>query len=49
VGDRRGAAQIKLWSAQVKDLRRQINSEWIYLPCADRAKIFAANPANLVA
>ncbi|MEZ5833422.1 MAG: NAD(P)/FAD-dependent oxidoreductase [Dongiaceae bacterium] len=42
--------EVKLRGAEAKNLKRQINSVWIYPPRADRAEIFAAaDPANLVA
>lgn len=42
--------EVKLRGAEAKALKRQINSQWIYPPRADRAEIFAAaDPANLAA
>jgi NADH dehydrogenase len=41
--------QVKYRGQEGKSIKRQINTEWIYPPRADKAEIFAAaDPANLV-
>ncbi|MNE90476.1 NADH dehydrogenase-like protein [compost metagenome] len=42
--------QVKLIGAEAKELKRQINTQWIYPPVADREiALAAADPANPVA
>jgi NADH dehydrogenase len=41
--------EVKLAGAQAKALKRQINTEWIYPPVADRAEVLAsADPCRIV-
>lgn len=41
--------EVKLSGAQAKALKRQINTEWIYPPAADRAEVLAsADPCRIV-
>jgi len=41
--------EVKLSGAQAKALKRQINTEWIYPPVADRAEVLAsADPSRIV-
>lgn len=41
--------QVRLTGAEGKALKRQINTEWIYPPKADRAAVFAvANPDYMI-
>ena len=40
--------QLEQTGAQAKATKREINTVWIYPPAPDRAKVFAAAPAQVL-